>query len=92
MKFDLATLVKQNLVKEGETLFFVSDPNKNGKIEKIGSHEFKVRFGKDLFTIHTLAQTLLGQDPPVHASKWLRNSAGTTLYDIWQETLVRAAA
>ena len=92
MKFDLANLVKQGLIKEGETLFFVSDPSKTCKVEKTGPHEIKVRQGKDLFTVHTLAQSLLGQDPPVHASKWLRNSAGKTLYDLWQGTLEKAAA
>ena len=91
-KFDLTNLVKQGFVKEGEKLFFVSDPEKSCVIEKFGAGEFKVRYGKDLHTVHTLSVALLGQDPPVHASKWLRTSTGKTLYDLWQDTLAKAAA
>ena len=86
-KFDLAALVKSGAVKEGDTLCFVSDATKTCKIEKCGPHEYKVRFGKDMHTIHTVAQAWLAQDPPVHASKCVRTAGGKCLYDLWQDSL-----
>lgn len=86
-KFDLAALVKSGVVKEGETLYFVSDASKTCKIEKCGPQDFKVRCGKDLHTVHSCAQTWLGQEPPQHASKWIRTNGGKTLYDLWQASL-----
>lgn len=91
-KFDLESLVKAGVVREGETLYFVSDPSKTCKVEKGGAHDYKVRFGKDLYTIHTVSQNWLGQDPPGHASKWIRNAGGKTLYDLWQTQLQTKAA
>lgn len=82
-KFDLTYLVHQGYVKEGESLFFVSDPSKTCKITKQPNGEYKVEANKETLTIHAFAQKCLGQEPPDHASKWLRTQKGTTLYDLW---------
>lgn len=83
-KFDLTHLVHDGTLKDGETLFFVSDPSKTCKIAKQPNGEFKVTVGPDTMTIHAVAQKWLGQEPPMHAAKWLRTSGGKTLYDLWQ--------
>ena len=41
-KFDLTGLVHDGFLKDGQTLFFVSDPKKTCKIAKQPNHEFKV--------------------------------------------------
>ena len=83
-KFDLTHLVHEGLLKDDETLFFVSDPSKICRIAKQPNHEFKV-VGADgvATTVHAFAQACLGTEPPEHASKWVRNAAGKTLYDLW---------
>ena len=83
-KFDLTYLVHQGSLKEGETLFFVSDPSKTCQLLKLPNGEFKVTGpdGKPT-TIHAFAQFCLGTEPPEHASRWLRTGGGKTLYELW---------
>jgi hypothetical protein len=92
-KFDLTHLVHDGSIKDGQTLFFVSDPSKTGKVTKQPNGEYKVVVGKETMTIHAFAQSCLGQEPPDHATKWLRIENGKTLYDIWHadEEYARAA-
>lgn len=85
-KFDLTKLVHEGLLKDGQVLYFVSDPAKTCKIAKQPNHEFKVTVGPkfvDTTTVHAFAQTCLGQEPPDHAAKWMRTEDGKTLYDLW---------
>lgn len=83
-KFDLTHLVHQGYLKNGQTLFFVSDPNHKCMITKLPNGEFKVITpSKETITIHAFAQKCLGTEPPDHASKWLRTEEGHTLYDLW---------
>ena len=82
-KFDLTHLVRTNIVKEGETLFFVSDPEKTCQVVKMPNNEFKVKFGKEVITVHAFAQHCLGTEPPNHATVWVRTAQNKTLYDLW---------
>lgn len=82
-KFDLTHLVHEGSLKDGQTLFFVSDPAKTCKISKQPNGEFKVAVGGEILTVHSFAQKCLGTDPPDHASKWFRTETGQTLYDLW---------
>jgi hypothetical protein len=91
-KFDLTHLVHGGQLKEGQILFFVSDPNKKCQISKQPSGEFKVIADKETMTIHAFAQKCLGQEPPIHASKWLRTDKGVTLYDLWHPASEEAEA
>lgn len=91
-KFDLTHLVHGGYVKEGETLFFVSDPAKTCKVTKLPNGEYKVKVGADLLTVHAFAQTCLGTEPPDHAAKWIRNTQGKTLFDYWHQDDVAEAA
>lgn len=95
-KFDLTHLVHEGLLKEGQTLFFVSDPKKTCKIVKHISGEYKVAVGSgataETITVHAFAQKCLGQDPPDHASKWFRTEGGKTLYELWHANDMADAA
>ncbi len=91
-KFDLNHLVHDGAVKEGQTLFFVSDPTKTCKVFRQPTGEYKVQVGTELMTIHAFAQKCLGQEPPDHASKWFRTEAGKTLFDLWHQEDEYAAA
>ncbi len=82
-KFDLGHLVHEGTLKDGQVLFYVSDPAKTGKITKQANGEFKVAVGTETLTVHAFAQKCLGQEPPDHASKWFRTENGKTLYDLW---------
>jgi hypothetical protein len=82
-KFDLTYLVHQGQLKDGQMLFFVSDPKKSCKITKQPNGEYKVMVGKDTLTVHAFAQNCLGTEPPDHASKWLRTERNETLYELW---------
>ncbi|OFZ20270.1 MAG: hypothetical protein A2X94_15470 [Bdellovibrionales bacterium GWB1_55_8] len=83
-KFDLTHLVHAGYVKEGQPLYFVSDPSKTCVVTKHPSGEYKVSTdGKQLVTVHAFAQTCLGTEPPDHASKWLRTAENKTLYELW---------
>lgn len=86
-KFDLTHLVRDGFVKEGETLYFLSDPTYTCTIKKMPDHEFKVEHKGEVYTVHAMSQKFLGQEPPEHASRWLRNSNGKTLYELWQSSL-----
>ena len=91
-KFDLTHLVHDGVVKDGETLFFVSDPKLCCTVKKQPSHEYKVEYKTETFTVHQAAVKFLGQEPPDHACRWLRNKNGKTLYELWQESLNEEAA
>jgi replicative superfamily II helicase len=91
-KFDLTHLVHQGHLKDGQTLCFVSDPKKTCKIQKQPNGEFKVIAEKETMTIHGFAQKCLGQEPPDHATKWLRTESGMCLYDIWHSDDMLEAA
>ncbi|HEY8280624.1 MAG TPA: hypothetical protein VIH99_13420 [Bdellovibrionota bacterium] len=91
-KFDLTHLVHDGVVKEGETLYFVSDPKQTCVVKKMPNHEFKVEYKTETMTIHAMAVKWLGQEPPDHACRWLRNNGGKTLYELWQSTLIEEAA
>lgn len=82
-KFDLGYLVNHGYVKDGQTLYFVSDPSKSCRITKQPNHEFKVVVGTETMTVHAFAQKCLGTEPLDHAAKWLRTDAGKTLFDLW---------
>jgi hypothetical protein len=82
-KFDLTSLVQNGSLKDGQTLFFVSDPAKKVTIVRQINGEYKVSAGKETMTIHAFVQRCLGQEPPDHASKWLRTETNKTLYDLW---------
>jgi hypothetical protein len=82
-KFDLTKLVHDGFVKDGQVLFFVSDPKMTCTVTKQPNHEYKVIVGKETTTIHAFATKCLGMDPPDHAAKWFRTDAGKTLYEIW---------
>lgn len=86
-KFDLTVLVKDGFAKEGEKFYFVSDPKFFCTVKKMPNHEYKVEYKKETHTIHHIAQVFLGTEPPDHASKWLRNEAGKTMYELWQTHL-----
>ena len=91
-KFDLTHLVHDGLVRDGETLAFVSDPSKTCQVAKQPNGEFKVNVGKETLTVHQFAQRCLGQEPPDHAAKWVRNSSGKTLFDLWHASDYAEAA
>ncbi len=91
-KFDLTHLVRDGFVKEGELLFFVSDPSKTCKVTKQPNGEYKVLAKGETVTVHAFAQTCLGTEPPDHASKWFRNEKGVTLYDMWHANDLAEAA
>ena len=91
-KFDLTNLVHHDLVKDGETLCFVSDPKMTCTVARQPNGEFKVVANKETMTVHAFAQKCLGQEPPDHASKWIRTQAGTTLYELWQTDIGAAEA
>lgn len=91
-KFDLTWLVHHGYLKDGQELFFVSDPSKSCKVAKQPNGEFKVIVGKETMTVHAFSQKCLGMDPPDHASKWFRTAEGNTLYELWHaEDYVEAA-
>jgi hypothetical protein len=83
-KFDLTHMVHDGTLKDGQNLFFVSDPKKSCKISKQPNGEYKVIVNKEVMTIHAFAQKCLGMDPPDHASRWFRTEGGKTLYELWQ--------
>jgi hypothetical protein len=92
-KFDLTSLVHNGDLKDGQMLHYVSDPAKTCKIVKQPNGEYKVLTAGEVITVHAFAQKCLGQDPPDHASKWIRTEAGKTLYDLWhQDDYIAGAA
>ena len=91
-KFDLGHLIKDGVVKDGQTLFFVSDPAQKCTIVRQISGEYKVSTGKETMSIHAFAVKCLGQEPPDHATKWIRTETNKTLYDLWHADDVAYAA
>jgi len=91
-KFDLTSLVHNGHLKDGETLYYVSDPSRICKVVKQPNGEYKVNTGKETTTIHAFVLGCLGQDPPDHASKWLRTDNGKTLYEFWHAEDISEAA
>ncbi len=89
-KFDLSHLVQSGLIRDGEKVFFVSDPNKSGAIKKQPNGDFKLDLEGEALSIHAAAQKFLGQEPPTHASQWLRNNNGKTLFQLWQSQVEEA--
>jgi hypothetical protein len=83
-KFDLSRLVHDGFVKDGETLYFVSNPAQFFQIQKQPNHEFKIIADEATTTVHAFAIKCLGTEPPDHASRWFRNAKGETLYELWQ--------
>ncbi len=90
-KFDLGHLVHDGQVKDGQMLYYVSDPSKTCKVTKQPNGEYKVTVGAETLTVHSFAQKCLGQEPPDHASKWLRTDSGKTLFDLWHMEDAEAA-
>ncbi len=84
-KFDFTKIVHEGLVKEGEKLFFVSDPSKFCIVQKQPNGEFKVFADEVTTTVHAFAQKCLGMDPPDHATRWFKTQSGKTLYEVWQD-------
>jgi hypothetical protein len=91
-KFDLTHLVHHGYLKDGQTLHFVSDPRKSARIARQPNGEFKLLVEKEIMTTHGFAQHCLGQEPPDHASKWIRDEKGATLYDLWHTEDMEEAA
>ena len=91
-KFDLTHLVHDGAIKDGQTLYFVSDPSKKCTVVRQVNGEYKVSTGKETMTVHAFAQNCLGQDPPIHATKWIRTEANKTLYDLWHADEAAEAA
>lgn len=91
-KFDLTNLVHHGHIKDGEKLFFVSNPNQTALVLKQPNGEFKLKVGTETLTVHATSQLFLGQEPPDHASRWLRTAGNKTLYELWQKDLEEAAA
>lgn len=91
-KFDLTHLVHDGVLKEGQTLFFVSDPKKSCVITKHPSGEYKVVVGKEMTTLHLYAVTCLGIEPPDHASKWFKNEKDQIIFDLWHQNDIADAA
>lgn len=82
-KFNLTNLVKDGVVKDGESLFFVSDPKMSCVVKKMPDHEYKVEHNGEILTVHAACAKFLGTEPPDHACRWLRNDNGKTLYELW---------
>ncbi|MBC7385183.1 MAG: hypothetical protein H7301_03345 [Cryobacterium sp.] len=82
-KFDLTHLVTSGVVKDGQNLYFVSNPKQSCTIAKQPNGEYKVTSAGETMTVHAFATKCLGMDPPDHATKWLRDEKGSTLYDFW---------
>ena len=91
-KFDLGNLVHEGYLKDGQTLFFVSDPSKTCKIAKQPNGEYKVVVGTETTTIHAFALKCLNQEPPDHAAKWVRDEKNKTLFDYWHQDDMAEAA
>ncbi len=83
-KFDLTHIVHDELLKEGDKLYFVTDPKFFAVIGKQPNGEYKVIVDKEVMSVHAFSVKCLGQEPPDHATKWFRAENGKTLYEIWQ--------
>ena len=82
-KFDLTKIVHDGYLKDGETIFFVSNPSITAVVQKQPNGEFKIKTGEGTTTVHAFATQCLGMEPPEHASRWFRNAKNETLYQLW---------
>jgi hypothetical protein len=82
-KFDLTRIVHDGYLKDGEKIFFVSDPKVFAEVQKQPNGEFKIKSPEGTTTVHAFATKCLGMEPPDHASRWFRNEKGETLYQLW---------
>jgi hypothetical protein len=85
-KFDLTKLVHDGFLKDGQKLFFVSNPAFFATVEKQFNNEYKIKTHEGVFTtVHAFAQQCLGTESPDHASRWFRDDKNVLLYQIWQD-------
>ncbi len=84
-RFEIGTLVKEGLLKEGQELEFISEPQIQCKVVKHGKSEYKLAVGAKVLTLHQFVTECLKTDPPDHASKWVRVRGGKILAEIWSE-------
>jgi hypothetical protein len=82
-KFDLTKMVHDGFLKDGEVIFFVSNPSFSAIVQKQPNGEFKISTPDGVTTVHAFAQKCLGTEPPEHASRWFRNAKNETLYQLW---------
>jgi hypothetical protein len=82
-KFDLTKLVHDGYLKDGETIYFVSNPAMTAVVQKQPNGEFKIKTPEGTTTVHAFATQCLGSEPPEHASRWFRNMKNETLYQLW---------
>jgi hypothetical protein len=86
-KFDLTKLVHDGFLKDGEKIFFVSNPTFYAIVAKQPNNEYKITtYEGTTTTIHAFAQVCLGTESPDHATRWFRNEKGSTVYQIWQDS------
>jgi hypothetical protein len=84
-KFDLTKLVHDGFLKDGEKIYFVSNPSFFAFITKQPNHEYKIKtYEETTTTVHAFAQQCLGTESPDHASRWFRTEQNVTLYQVWQ--------
>lgn len=83
-KFDLTRLVHDGYLKDGEKVFFVSNPAFFATVQKQPNGEFKLFTTEGVTTVHAFSQKCLGTESPDHASRWLRTEKNATLYQLWQ--------
>lgn len=86
-KFDLGALINEGLIQEGEKLFFVSDQTLSGSVVRHVNGEFRIDVEGNALSPHAVTHRFLGQEPPTHASHWLKNEKGETLFSLWQKAL-----
>jgi hypothetical protein len=92
-KFDLSHIVHSKLLKEGDKLYFVSDPKLYCTVVKHPGGEYKVEFQGEMMTLHQCAHKCIGMDPPDHASKWFRTESGKSVFELWElDTEIRKAS
>ncbi len=83
-KFDLTGLVHDGFLKDGEKIFFVSNPDLFATVQKQPNNEYKILTKDGTTTVHAFATKCLGTEPPDHASRWFQNAKKETLYQLWQ--------
>ena len=84
-KFDLTRLVHEGYLKDGQKIFFVSNPSFFALVTKQPNNEYKLKtFEGTTTTVHAFAQQCLGTEPPEHASRWFKVENNSTLYELWQ--------
>ncbi len=84
MKFDLHKLTQSGYLAQGDTLAFVSDPAKTCTVTKANGLT-KVMHQSQPTSLHAFVTTCLGDEPPNHASSWVRSPQGKTLAELWSQ-------